>query len=147
MVQMRVVTKRDGLEQALKEFPQQVEQIKTDVMEAMASEIALESPVWSGAYVTSHQVGLRSGSFSARASRESNEKISEGEAAAKRQEGYESMMNQIAALNKKSDNFVFRNPLFYASIVEGNYGVYAKARKAAVQAVVEAVQRARRPGS
>jgi formylmethanofuran:tetrahydromethanopterin formyltransferase len=147
MVQMRVVTKLSGIDQVLRDFPDQVDQIKRDVLEEMAKEVALNSPVWGGDYVTNHQIGLRSGSFTAsKTGTPFPPRLSESEAETKRQEGYESLLRDISAINIKSENFVVRNRMTYAGIVEGNYGVYAQARKAAAIAVREAVERARRTG-
>jgi len=150
MVQMRVITKTSGLDQVIRELPEQMAEIKRSVMEQMAADIALNSPVDSGEYVTNHQVRLRSGSFTPNKMRPDNlPRRSKGDTvdvSAKQQQGYENMLADIAAIDLSSNNFVFRNPMLYARIIEGEYGVYAQARKKAAQAVQKAVQQQARRG-
>lgn len=151
MVQMLVITKRSGTDRLIRDFPDKVDTIKRRILEQMAGEIAVNSPVDSGEYVTNHRVALRSGSFTANRSRPDGiPRISKGDTVdvqAKAQEGLENMLAQIASINIKSENFVFRNPMLYARLVEGKYAVYAQARKNAAQFVREAVQEVRRGGS
>lgn len=144
MVQMRVITKGNGISDLLRQLPDQVDQIKIDVLTQMATDIALDSPVYTGEYARNHQLALRSGSFSAHETRKTDTPVPLGQQDSIRQEAADRLAAQVKSINIKSENFVFRNPMFYASVVEGDYGVYAQARKKAAQAVQEAVQRARR---
>lgn len=147
MVQMRVITRRDGIEQALRDVGPAIDRMKTLLLEDMAQQIAETSPVDSGEYVKNHQVRLRSGSFRPNKPRSDKlPRISKGDpvnAQAARAEGLQNMLSDIASINIKSENFVFRNPMLYSRIVEGNRAVYAQARASAAAMIREVVARSR----
>lgn len=144
MAQMRVLTKGSGLQQVVDEVSQDVDSLKRQILTEMASVIANNSPVDSGTYVTEHQVALRSGSFSASKERSDDiPRLSRGEAvdvSRARQQGFENMLGDISGININSTNFVFRNPMLYAGIIEGRDAVYAQARREAAQIIKNAIQ-------
>jgi len=145
MVQVRVQTKGMDLNQIAKDLEQDVKDLKERTLMSMAEVIAQTSPVDSGYYARNHEVGLRSGSFASTSIRpNSAPRRSRGESVdvqGARSQGLSNMLSDIASLDMESENFVFRNPMAYSSLVETEHAVYARARREVSQILAEEVAR------
>jgi hypothetical protein len=148
-------------DQIAKELGQQVGALKYRTLVSMAETIAQTSPVDSGTYARNHEVALRSGSFAANVMRDPDApRRSKGEAVnvqAARDAGLQGMMDDIngfgllnaaggirSLADPDQSNFVFRNPVDYASVVEARDAVYARTRREVSNAISDAVSAVRR---
>lgn len=150
MAQYRAISRLTGIQNLPQEFGEAVDKLKRKVLIEMAISIAGRSPVDSGYYARNHTVALRSGSFTRNKARPDDvPRRSKGQAvdvAGARNDGLSKMLGEISGINIKSNNFVFRNPMLYAGLVEGKYGVYAQTRREMTAIVREAVQNIRIKG-
>lgn len=160
MTQARAISKNMDFDVIAKQLRQQVGALKYRTLNNMAEVISQASPVDSGNYARNHEVALRSGSFTADGVRPSSHSRVSREGSPEypnaRQEGLDGMkadINGFGLLNAAGavrsladpgqDNFVFRNNMVYASAVEGEHGVYARARREVNALVNDAVASAR----
>ena len=145
MVQARAISNLTGLQNLDKKLGAAVDELKRNVLTRMATTIVEASPVDSGYYVRNHTLALRSGSFRATQTRpDSAPRRTKGDpvdVAAAKAAGLSKLMGEIGAINIKSNNFVFRNPMLYANLVEGLRGAYAQARRDMTSVVREEVQK------
>ena len=153
MTQVRVQRRGVDFNQVAKDFAVDIEQLKKETMFGIADRIAVNSPVDSGTYAVSHEVGLRSGSFTANKTRpEDRSRLSRDGAAhipEARQIGLQNMVDDINSLDMSKDTFVFRNPMAYSAMIEsgmtgdvtGNPPVYAAAMREAPNIIQEVAQK------
>jgi hypothetical protein len=161
MVQMKVFTKGMNIEEQAQELRQQIGALKYRTLVSMAETIAQTSPVDSGTYARNHEVGLRSGSFTANVVRDPNApRRSKGQPVdvqGARDAGLQGMMDDINSFgllnaaggirslaDPDQSNFVFRNPVEYASAVEARDAVYSRTRREVGNAISDAVSAVRR---
>jgi len=147
MVQVRVVRKGLDFDQIAKDIGMDVKELKKRTLTKMATDIARSSPVDSGNYARNHEVALRSGSFQAGGIRpDSDSRISRDGTAQypnAQEEGLRFMLEDIQQVDLASENFVFRNIMAYAGIVEGKHAVYARAVRDVGQTIQEEVRKIR----
>jgi len=153
MTQMRVQRKGLDFNKVADEIGIDIKRLKEGTMVQMAGVIAANSPVDSGYYVKNHEVALRSGSFKSNAIRppdaERNSRGGNVSAASARQEGFNLMVEEIKQLDLASENFVFRNRMAYAGLIEagetgdktGSPPVYASAAREAPRIIQEVAQK------
>lgn len=159
-MQMRVTVKGMNIEEQSRELGQQVSSLLYNTLNSIAEVIAQTSPVDSGTYARNHEVALRSGSFTPDVIRDPDApRLSRGAAVdveAARAAGLAGMKadidgfgllnnaGQIRSLADAEQNFVFRNPVTYASKVEERDGVYALAKREVGNAIADSVAKVRK---
>lgn len=127
MVQYRAFTKTLSVDEMAALFNRTKDEFREQVLISMAEVIAQTSPVDTGTYAKGHEVALRSGSHEP--TETSHDKPRKQPAGPARDEGLNKMKAGIAAVNRSSDNVVFRNNAIHAVYVEREHRVYAKARR------------------
>lgn len=151
-MQIRVQRKGVDFNKVAADLRVDIQMLKSETLKAMAADIAARSPVDSGLYARSHEVGLRSGKFRAdvgvspNAPRRSRGDDVSIEAA--RQAGLENMLNDIEGLDLTAETFAIRNPTEHAALIEagitgnktGTPPVYAAVTREA-QRIIQAVAR------
>jgi len=160
-MQMRVTVKGMNIEEQSRELGQQVSSLLYNTLNSIAEVIAQTSPVDSGTYARNHEVALRSGSFTPDVIRDPDApRLSRGAAVdveAARAAGLAGMKadidafglvnnagRQLGSIAYTEQNFVFRNPVTYASKVEELDGVYALAKREVGNAIAESVAKVRK---
>jgi hypothetical protein len=160
MTQAKAFVKNMDFDVIARDLRQQVGALKYRTLVNMAEVISQVSPVDSGYYASTHEVALRSGSYTSnqvrpeeasRVSREGSPEIPDA-----RNKGFENMkadidgfglLNAAGAVRSLADpgqnNFVFRNPMEYSSIVEAEHGVYAQTKREVARLVNDAVAKRR----
>ena len=153
MVQMRVQRKGVDFNKVAEELKVDVEELKKGVLSEMADMLVNLSPVDSGTYVKNHEIGLRSGSFSATGRRDPNApRRSRGDAVdtnAAKSTGRQLLADDIAQVDLAAETFVIRNIMEYAGLIEagvtgrktGNPPVYAATVREAPRMIQEVAQR------
>ena len=160
MAQAKAFVKNMDFDVIARDLRQQVGALKYRTLVSMAEDISQRSPVDSGYYASTHEVALRSGSYTStqvrpeEASRVSREGVPEIPDA--RSKGLENMMadirgfgllNAAGAVRSLADpgqnNFVFRNPMEYADKVEAEHGVYAQTKREVAAMINDAVAKRR----
>jgi len=154
VVQIKVTRKGVSIDDMAKRFGIDAKELARETMYGIANQIAVNSPVDSGTYAVNHEVALRSGSFQANKvrpedrSRESRDGVAHIPNA--RQIGLQNMVDDINSIVEgKSQNYVFRNPMAYAAMIEagetgnktGSPPVYASAAREAPRIIQEVAQR------
>lgn len=127
MVQYRAFTKTLSVDEMAALFNRTKDEFREQVLLSIAEVIAQTSPVDTGTYARGHQVALRSGSYEP--TETSHNKPRKQPAGPARDAGLQQMMTDIKAVNRSSDNVVFRNNAIHATYVEREHRVYAKARR------------------
>lgn len=151
MVQFKVVTKGLDLTQVAATLKKDVRELKREMLTGMANEIAdLSRPtIDSGYYAASHEVRLRSGSFTANKEKPPGtrtiRKDGSPEIANAQEVGRNNMLDDIAKIDLSKDTFAFRNPMLYAGLVEREHGyeVYSTAKRSVNNMIQDAIQKAR----
>jgi len=147
MVQVRVKSSGLDFNKIAKELGQDVKNLKKDFMGSMAEVIAQTSPLDSGNYARSHEVALRSGSYTSTQMRPDTDSRLSRDGSAQypnaREEGLSNMQNSIDSIDLSKDTFVFRNPMAYSSMVEAEHAVYSQAKREVAALLAQSVAKVR----
>ena len=154
MVQFRVIDRRRSEREILDQFQSFELKVQKGVLRAMATRIAemSEETEDTGTYAESHQIALRSGSFSA--SITSRGKTRGGTGGKASQRGLRAMLGDIERLQSGSNNLVFRNLAFHAFAVERKgwpgkqpYRIYSRVQREASSIITRVVESIRAGGT
>lgn len=142
MVQYRAIDKGARMEDVIREFGRDVEELKREVLTSMAENIAQTSPVDTGTYARNHQVRLRSGSFQPSVTIPENapRHVDPGPP---RSDGLQKMLADIAGMDMSKNTFVFRNATTHARFVEEKRAVYAQVRREVNRMIQDALYKVR----
>lgn len=150
MVQFRVIDRRRSEREILDQFTAFEDKIQKQVLREMAQSIADKSVETedTGTYAESHQIALRSGSFTGTITSRGKPRGGTGGRASAR--GLRAMLADIENLPTGSKNLVFRNMARHAFAVERKgwptkqpYRIYSRVQAEAssiIQRVVESVR-------
>jgi len=153
MPQMFVQRRGVDFNKVARELKIDVEELKEGVLNKMADSLVKLSPVDSGTYVQNHEIGLRSGRFSATGRRDPKApRRSRGDPVdigAAKSTARQLLADDIAQVDLTAESFVIRNVMEYASLIEagvtgtktGNPPVYGATVREAPNMIQEVAQR------
>jgi len=122
MPQMRVQRRGVDINKAAEQWGIDVQELKEGLLTEMATMLVNLSPVDSGTYVKNHEIGLRSGRFSATGRRSPNaprrSKGANVSVEAEKQTARQLLADDIAQVDLKAESFVIRNGMEYAGLIE-----------------------------
>ena len=142
MVQFKVVDNRRIASEAIKEMSQKLEGFQKEFLEGIATSIVLDSPVDTGTYISSHNVGtsVESG-MTTSANKPRNQSFN-----AFAQPALNKLFSEIDAVASEDlDTVYFSNTSSHAANVEYEHGyeVYSRAKRKAPQIAEEAAAKVR----
>jgi len=122
-------TRRD-LAAMVEQYEADIMELKKRALQQIALQVVLYSPVDTGTYIMNHNVRLRSGSF--RSTVTIPENALRGRAWSEfEQAAVAKLFADIEAIDLSKDTISIRNAATHAVFVEGQYAVYAMARREA----------------